>query len=90
MPIIIKIGYYEYLVKNEAAAYGALKSLCGAVRLQSRHIGTGKTRKEVFWPEPDASEVSIKTVMPDQIVRSDPGDLVEYEPQKQLGFGKVK
>ena len=90
MPTILKIGYQEYLVKNDAAAFNALKALCGAVRLESRHVGSGRTYRELFWPSDRDSEVSIKTVLPDQIVRCDPGEIVEFEPQKQLGFGKVK
>ena len=89
MPTIIKIGYQEFLVKSEKEAFAALKALCGAVKVSSRHVHVGKSYREVFWREDRESEVSIKSVRPEQLLAHDPGDVeVEIEPeQKQIGFG---
>lgn len=90
MPIILKIGYQEFLVKNDAAAMKAMQALCGAVRMESRHIGSGSTYREVFWTTDRESEISIKTIQSNQIVKSGPCDKdidVDVEPlRKQIGL----
>lgn len=35
MPVVLKIGYYNYLMRNEAQAATALKVLSGAVALKA-------------------------------------------------------
>lgn len=88
MPTILKIGYQSYLVKNDGAALKALQALCGAVKVESRHIHQGKNYREVFWPDARNvdSEISIRTVSTEQLIRSDPGDVVEFDEPKQLPF----
>jgi len=91
MPIIVKIGYQEWLVKNEAAAFSAIKALTGAVRVQSRHVGTGKTFRQLYWPDNDhENELSLKTVNTNQLVARDPGESDPFEEPKQLPFRTTK
>ena len=81
MPTIIKIGYQEFLVKSEAQAVKAITALAGAIKVESRHVGEcgRKNWREVFWPSDRDSEVSMKTVRPEQLVSVDPGDKPDVE-----------
>jgi len=86
MPTIIKIDYQNFLVKNDKAAVAALTALAGAIKLESRHVGHHKTFREVYWPATGGAEISIKAILPDQIVRSDPGENDPFEEPKRLPF----
>ena len=87
MPIVLSIGYVSFLIKNEAAAIGALKALTGAMRVKSRHVHRGDSYREVYWVCEENDEVGLKTIRANQIVACDPDAIKPVEVTLQLGQG---
>jgi hypothetical protein len=68
MPIIVKIGYQDFLVRSEAQAAKAVAALVGCVRLDSCLHG-GKFH---YWPSDRDSSVGTETISSSQLHASDP------------------
>lgn len=82
MPILLTIGCFEYLVKNEAAAVKAMAALAGMVALESRYTGNSA----IYWPSESSyrSKISMEHIRPDQLLRMDPDKCKPAAGPKQL------
>jgi len=73
--MILKIGYQDFLIKNETAALQAVKALAGAIPMGSRHMKRGEIYEEFFWPKDRENKVTIEMITERQILRADPEEM---------------
>lgn len=88
MPVVITIGYSHYLVSSKKDAATIVTALAGAIKLDRDYVD----RKEVFFPDERQTEIGMRTIMSDQLVRTKPPekeDIIEQpapKVPKQLRF----
>lgn len=88
MPIVVSIDYQNFLVSSKKDATTIITALAGAIKLDRVH----RNHKTIFFPDDRQAEISIQTILPDQLVRSKPPEEDEPIQQpatrvlKQLGF----
>lgn len=65
MPVILSIGYRDFLMKNEAQALAAMKALSTAVAMERDYVG----HRETYVPakDDDRTSLEMKIVKDDQI-----------------------
>lgn len=68
MPTIVKIGYQDFLVKNDAIVLAAMKAMVGAIALES----TYENGREIYWPSERPAKFSVESISSEQLFRSDP------------------
>ncbi|HEV2210819.1 MAG TPA: hypothetical protein VG167_18760 [Verrucomicrobiae bacterium] len=87
MPAILKIGYTKFLMRNEAAAAAALKSLTGAVKVK-REYSSGDHCDVYRLPDDDdpGDELGIEIVKSSQVRLQRPVfDLIDGHVQPKSG-----
>jgi len=81
MPVIVTIGYQDYLVRKESDAAAVMRAMAGAVRVQRAH----RNGKTIYWPENDQHEVGMKTVDRRCLFDADPREVeVDVDTAVQL------
>ena len=93
MPTVLKIGYNDYIMKNDAAAAAVMKAMIGAVLLETKNLKVNGKLEEFYFPHPDRqTKVGIEEVPLSQFLRSEPteSDVHSWENLKQLAVSSQK